>query len=117
MQYASIEEIRIHLRLEPEDITPDLFTILTQYSNAALEHISHLVNGELVEYPSDIPGEDDPDYKPNKTYMVFNYTMKQCQLMIVEEFFKHRGNADKTLSRPVSITIENMLLKQRKFNV
>lgn len=117
MNFATLDEVRTHLNMEVSDMDGDMINRLTQYMNSALEYISIKLNAELVESPNDIPGEDDPDYKPNKVYLVFSYTMKQCELMIVEEFFKHRGTSSATLSRPTAITVDMMLNKQRFFNV
>lgn len=117
MNYATIEEVRLHLNLEVDDIDTDMTTRLTMYMQTALSYIQLKVNATIVESEDDIPSEDDDDYDEDAVYLVFNQLMKQCELMLVEEFFKNRGTTSNSISRPVAVTIDNILNKQRYFNV
>lgn len=117
MNYATIEEVRLHLNLETDDIDTDMTTRLTMYMQTALAYIQIKVNAIIVESDSDIPSEDDDDYNADDVYIVFNQLMKQCELMLVEEFFKNRGTSSNSISRPVAVTVDNILNKQRYFNV
>lgn len=109
--FVTLEQVRVHLNLEPEDLDQDMILRLNQYIAAAFEYVTIKVNAELVENESDIPEEPDHDYR------VFSDTMRQAQLMIIDEFFRNRGTSSATLSRETAITVDKILNKRRYFNV
>lgn len=108
MNFADDEMIRLHLNLEPEDMDEDMTARLGQYKNAAIEYIKLKLNTELYE-------DSVPEEVSNGR--VITYDMVQAELMLIEEFFKHRGTSSATLSRETAITVDKILNKRRFFNV
>lgn len=110
-EFLTMEQVRVHLNLEPEDLDEDMTLRLTQYINAAFDYVTLKINAVLVENKEDIPEE------PEKDYRVFTDTMRQAQLMIIDEFFRNRGTSSSSLSRETAITVDKLLNKRRFFNV
>lgn len=106
--FADNNQIRVHLNLEVADIDEDMETRLSQYKSAALDYISIKLNQKL--YETEVPEDEE-----NGT--IFTDSMRQCELMLIEEFYKNRGTSSAKLSRETAITVDAILNKQRKFNV
>lgn len=108
MNFADNEMIRLHLNLEPEDVDQDMETRFAQYSQAAIEYIKVKLNCNL--YAESVP-EDESRGR------VITSDMVQAELMLIEEFFRHRGTSSSALSRETAITVDKILNKRRFFNV
>ena len=71
MQLATIEEIRLHLNLESDDLDADMTTRLEMYRNASVELLKTYLNKNLYE-------EKVPEDDSNGTVITAEMKQTQC---------------------------------------
>lgn len=108
MQLATIEEIRLHLNLETDDLDEDMTARLEMYRDASVELLKTYLNKNL--YEDEVPEDDS-----NGT--VITAEIKQAQLLLIGEMFKNRENSNSSLSREIPLTAQKILMKKRYFNI
>lgn len=106
--FVTLDDVRLHLNLETDDLDDDMQARLNLYINASFELVKVYLNCEIYE-------EQVPEEESNG--IVFTDDMKIAQLLIIGDMFNDRENSSNVIHREVPLTAQKILNKKRRFNV